>query len=64
VICAVASQRRDYQGYRLVVRELALRPVPLLYGRHLPQERSETHKEVKARHGRLKNRVSRGNRGH
>ena len=56
--------RRDYQGYRLCVRELSLRPVPLVYSRHLPKVRDETHKEVKSRHGRLKNRVSRGSRGH
>lgn len=56
--------RSDYQGYRLCVRELGLRPVPLVYSRHLPKEREETHKEVKTRHARLKNRVSRGSRGH
>lgn len=56
--------RRDYGNYRLMVRELSLRPVPLVNSRHLPKVRLETHKEVKARHARLKNRLSRGHKGH
>lgn len=56
--------RRDYQNYRLMVTELGLRPLNLVNSRHLPKVRAETHKQVKERHARLKNRVSRGHRGH
>lgn len=54
----------DYQGYRVAVRELGLRPVPLVYSRHLPKVRLESHKEIHERNRRLKNRVSRGYKGH
>jgi hypothetical protein len=55
---------KDYQNYRLMIRELNLRPLPLFNSRHLPKVREETHKQVKERHARLKNRVSRGHKGH
>ena len=56
--------RRDFQGYRVVVQELGLRPVPLVYDRHLPKQRTETHAQINERNRRLKNRVSRGAKGH
>lgn len=56
--------RRDYQGYRVAVAELGLRPVPLVYDRHLPKQRVETHVQINERNRRLKNRVSRGHKGH
>lgn len=56
--------RRDYQGYRVAVKELSLRPVPLVYDRHLPKLRVETHVQINERNRRLKNRVSRGHKGH
>jgi small subunit ribosomal protein S15 len=56
--------RRDYQGYRVAVKELGLRPVPLVYSRHLPKVRLQTHKQINERNRHLKNRVSRGHKGH
>ena len=56
--------RSDYQGYRVSVAELGLRPVPLVYDRHLPKQRTETHRQINERNRRLKNRVSRGHKGH
>ena len=56
--------RHDYQGYRVSVQELGLRPVPLVYDRHLPKQRTETHLQINERNRRLKNRVSRGHKGH
>ena len=56
--------RRDYQSYRLVVRELGLRPLALFHSKHLPQPHGEGHREVNARNRKLKNRKSRGHKGH
>jgi small subunit ribosomal protein S15 len=56
--------RTDYQGYRLVVRELGLRPMAVVASRHPPKQRAETHQALNERNSRLKNRRSRGHLGH
>lgn len=56
--------RRDFANYRLLVRELGLRPTPVFGSRHTPKVRAETHKKINARNSRLKNRTSRGHLGH
>ncbi len=56
--------RTDFNNYRLVVAELALRPIPVFGSRHTPKVRAETHKKINERNHRLKNRSSRGDRGH
>ena len=57
-------QRRDYQNYRLVSRELALRPIPVFNSKHQPKVRAATHGQIIARNARIKNRSSRGEKGH
>jgi small subunit ribosomal protein S15 len=57
-------QRRDYQNYRLVARELALRPLPVFNSKHTPKVRAATHGQIIARNARIKNRSSRGDKGH
>ena len=49
---------------RLTVAELQLRPLPVFHSKYLPRERAETHAQVRARNRKLKNRSSRGDRGH
>lgn len=56
--------RKDFQNYRLVVRELSLRPLPVLQSKYLPKEREMSHKQVNERNRRLKNKKSRGHKGH
>lgn len=56
--------RKDFQSYRVAVSELGLRPIALFHSRHLPKVRTETHKQVNERNLRLKNRKSRGYKGH
>lgn len=56
--------RKDYHSYRLMVSELALRPVPVIGSKHVPKVRVESHKQILERNKRLKNRTSRGDRGH
>ncbi len=56
--------RKDYHSYRLMVNELALRPVPVIGSKHVPKVRVESHKQIIERNKRLKNRTSRGDRGH
>jgi small subunit ribosomal protein S15 len=56
--------RSDYQNYRLVIRELNLRPLPVFQSKFLTTHRTETHKQINDRNKRLKNRVSRGAKGH
>lgn len=56
--------RTDYQGYRIVVRDLGLRPLPVVASRHPPKQRAETHEALNERNSRLKNRRSRGHLGH
>ena len=57
-------QRKDFHGYRVMVDALALRPLPVFTSRHPPKVRAESHKTINARNARLKNRSSRGHRGH
>ena len=57
-------QKSDYSGYRLAVRELSLRPIPIFHSPYLPKRRVESHRSVNARNKKLKNRVSRGYAGH
>ena len=57
-------QRKDYQNYRLVARELALRPIPVFNSKHTPKVRASTHGQIIARNARIKNRSSRGDKGH
>ena len=57
-------QRRDYQNYRLVARELGLRPIPVFNSKHTPKVRAATHGQIIARNARIKNRSSRGDKGH
>jgi ribosomal protein S15 len=56
--------RKDYHSYRVMVGQLGLRPIPVIGSRHLPKTRTETHKQIIERNSRLKNRTSRGDRGH
>jgi len=56
--------RRDYQNYRVVTKELNIRPIPVLNPQHQPKQRSETHADIIARNARLKNRTGRGSLGH
>ena len=56
--------RTDYANYRVVVKELGLRPIPVIGSRHTPKVRAETHKKINERNHRLKNRSSRGALGH
>ena len=56
--------RRDYQNYRVVTKELNIRPIPVLNPKHQPKQRSETHQDIIARNARLKNRTGRGSLGH
>jgi len=57
-------QRTDYESYRATLRELGLRPVPVVPARHPPKARAETHAQINARNARLKRRAGRGDRGH
>ena len=45
---------------RLIVNELALRPLPVFDSKYLPKRREETHKEVQARNAKIRRRVGRG----
>lgn len=56
--------RRDYHSYRLVVNQLNLRPIPVFNSKHTPKMRKESHKQINARNARMKNRKSRGDKGH
>ena len=56
--------RRDFSNYRLVLKELGLRPLAVFNSPHQPKVRKETHAQIIERNGRLKNRSSRGALGH
>ncbi len=56
--------RADFQGYRAVLRELELRPLPIVASRHPPKVRVETHKKINARNARVRSRAGRGDKGH
>ncbi len=56
--------RVDYANYRTVVRELALRPVPVVGSRHPPKVRKESHAKINARSATKRKGGSRGHLGH
>lgn len=56
--------RNDYQNYRLVIKEFGLRPIPIFGSKHALKTRTRTHKQINERNKRLKNRNSRGGKGH
>ena len=56
--------RKDYHSYRVMLNELNLRSIPVFGSKHTPKERIETHQQINERNKRLKNRKSRGDRGH
>jgi hypothetical protein len=56
--------RTDFQSYRAAIKELELRPLPIVASRHPPKVREETHKKINARNARVKSRAGRGDRGH
>eukprot|EP01138_Halocafeteria_seosinensis_P001785 gb/GECG01001828.1/.p1 GENE.gb/GECG01001828.1/~~gb/GECG01001828.1/.p1 ORF type:complete len:268 (+),score=25.25 gb/GECG01001828.1/:1-804(+) len=57
--------RNDYTNYRVVVRELGLRPVPLFLSKYVSHRgNKEPHSVIRARHGRIKKRSQRGHKGH
>lgn len=56
--------RKDYHSYRVMLTELNLRTIPIFGSKHIAKDRLETHQQINDRNKRLKNRKSRGNRGH
>ena len=56
--------RTDFQSYRATIRELGLRPLPIVSSRHPPKVREETHKKINARNARVRSRTGRGDKGH
>lgn len=56
--------KNDYQNYRLVIKEFGLRPIPVFGNKHTLKTRTRTHKQINERNKRLKNRNSRGSKGH
>lgn len=59
--------RKDYNNYRIVLRELGLRPSPLFYSKYPPKHLSRTrtpHKDIHARRKRIANPKRRGHKGH
>jgi hypothetical protein len=56
--------RNDFQSYRAAVKELELRPLPIVSSRHPPKVRTETHRKINERNARVRSRTSRGAKGH
>jgi hypothetical protein len=56
--------RTDFQSYRVAIKELGLRPLPIVAPRHPPKVRAETHKKINARNARVVSRKGRGDKGH
>lgn len=59
--------RKDYNNYRIVLRELGLRPAPLFYSKYPPQHLDrvrEPHKAIHERRRRVRNPRKRGHKGH
>lgn len=59
--------RKDYNNYRIVLRELGLRPVPLFYSKYPPQHLArvrQPHKAIHERRRRVRNPRKRGHKGH
>lgn len=56
--------RKDFTNYRVVVKELGLRPLPIVTSRHPAKVRTETHAKINARNQRVRSRSSRGSKGH
>jgi len=56
--------QKDFNNYRIVVRELGLRPLPIVPPRHPPKVRTETHAKINERNSRVASRSSRGSKGH
>ncbi len=56
--------RKDFHSYRVLLSPLGIRPLPLIGSRHPPKVRKESHKQINAKNKRLKNRTSRGDKGH
>lgn len=56
--------RNDYDNYRVCIRELEMRPTPMFYSKYPPRRPRQTHQAIAEKRKRLKNRKSRGYKGH
>ena len=57
--------RHDYANYRVIIKELNLKAVPMKLSRYTAKRpQKEAHKSLPARHARIKNRSGRGHKGH
>jgi hypothetical protein len=55
----------DFGAYRSVVQDLGLKPLPVFESRFTSTRgRTESHTAIHAKNARLKNRKSRGHKGH
>jgi small subunit ribosomal protein S15 len=56
--------KTDYNNYRVVLRELGLRPIPVFNSKYQPRGARTPHKEIHLRYSRIKSRTRRGHKGH